>query len=112
MISVAVEGLANKLTYIDKLQPDDPDQPKLVAIIKHKLSILQKDVRAQLRSPEFGEVMRELDAQLTNGLEEIKPLNHSNHSNNSNDSNIQMTTSDMPNRPASYFSRPSSEPGK
>ncbi|MEK6730649.1 MAG: lipopolysaccharide kinase InaA family protein [Pseudomonadota bacterium] len=74
LISVAVEGLANKLTYIDKLQPDDPDQPKLVAIIKHKLSILQKDVRAQLRSPEFGEVMRELDAQLTNGLEEIKPL--------------------------------------
>ena len=63
----------------DPDRPDDPAQPELLALIKDKLIALQKEVRAQLESPEFGEVMKQLDPELTEGLQEIAQLQQLEH---------------------------------
>ncbi|MEK6730648.1 MAG: protein kinase [Pseudomonadota bacterium] len=84
-ISIDAGNLANQLRHIDELQSDDPDrpddpaQPELLALIKDKLIALQKEVRAQLESPEFGEVMKQLDPELTEGLQEIAQLQQLEH---------------------------------
>ncbi len=73
-VAIAIRNLANKLTYIDQLESDDPERHALLSLIKDQIQSLKEDVGKQFSSEKFGQPMQKLHQQLAEDLELIEQL--------------------------------------